>query len=73
MTTPSINCAEVCVNGCIQPDDCPNRVYQAKTAAFIQKTSLDEMLAIAEEAVRRRKLDRMNQRETPQWVIPEDL
>lgn len=73
MTTPSIDCAEACVNGCIQPDHCPSRVYQAKTAEFIKETSLDEILAIAEEAVRRRNLERMNQRETPQWVIPEDL
>jgi hypothetical protein len=69
----SINCAEACVNGCIQPDSCPSQVYRAQAADFIQNTSLDTMLAMAEEAVRRRNLERMSQAEPPQWVIPEDI
>ena len=74
MTAQSINCAEACINGCIQPDHCPNRAYQEKTAEFIKETSLDEMLAMAEEAVRRRNLERMGQsQEPPQWIIPDDL
>ena len=71
--TPAINCAEACVNGCIRPDDCPNRVYQEQTAQFIEKTSLDDMLAMAEEAVRRRNQERMAAQEPPQWIIPEDI
>ncbi|MEY2976209.1 MAG: hypothetical protein ACO31I_00765 [Prochlorotrichaceae cyanobacterium] len=70
---PAINCAEACTNGCIQPDNCPNRAYQTQASDFIEKTSLDEMLAMAEAAVQRRKLERLSQQEPPQWVIPDDI
>jgi hypothetical protein len=71
--TSTINCAEACINGCLQPDNCPSQVYQNQASDFIKNTSLDDMLAIAEAAVRRRNLERMSQQEPPQWVIPEDI
>lgn len=61
----TINCAEACVNGCVLGDQCPNKEYAAETSKFIQDTSLDKMLEMAEEA-RRKKLTA-----PPQWVIPE--
>lgn len=73
VSNPEPNCAETCTNGCIQPDNCPNRTYQKQASQFIQDTPLEEMLALAEEAQRRRNLERMAQREAPQWVIPDDL
>ena len=66
MNPAEINCAEVCVNGCVLGDKCPNLQYKEQASKFIQETSLDDMLAIAEEAVRKKMMA------PPQWVIPKD-
>lgn len=70
MNPADINCAEACVNGCVLGDQCPNLEYRAQASQFIASTSLDDMLAIAEEAVRKKTLERAS--EAPQWVFPED-
>lgn len=70
MNPAEINCAEACVNGCVLGDDCPNTEYRQQASSFINKTSLDDMLAIAEEAVRKKTLARMS--EPTQWILPED-
>jgi hypothetical protein len=46
----TINCAEACVNGCVLGDKCPHREYANKAEDFISNTSLDSMLAIADES-----------------------
>jgi hypothetical protein len=61
----TVNCAEACVNGCILGDKCPNKEFAADATKFINETSLDTMLKIAEEA-RRKKL-----MQPPQWIIPD--
>ena len=61
-----INCAEACVNGCVLGDKCPNIEFREATAKFIEETSLDKMLEIAEERLRK-KIS-----EPPKWVFPED-
>jgi hypothetical protein len=61
-----INCAEACVNGCVLGDKCPNIEFREAASKFIQETSLDEMLAIAEERLRKKMM------EPPKWVLPED-
>lgn len=66
-----INCAEVCVNGCVMPNNCPNREYAESASQFIQDTSLDELVAMADEAVRRKALERMSQ--PTEWVIPDEI
>jgi hypothetical protein len=68
-TNREINCAVECVNGCKLGDDCPNKEHQTQASQFIAETSLDTMLAMAEEAVRK-KMARPY--EPPQWVYPED-
>jgi hypothetical protein len=60
-----VNCAEACVNGCILGDKCPKKEYASEASKFINDTSLDTMLEIA-EAARLKKL-----MEPPKWVIPE--
>lgn len=50
----SINCAEACVNGCVLGENCPHRAYAAAASKFIQQTSIDRMLEIAEESVRKK-------------------
>lgn len=61
----AINCAEACINGCVLGDECPNKNYVTKASKFIQETSLDKMLEIAEEALRKKRM------QPPQWVIPD--
>ncbi len=61
----TINCAEACVNGCVLGDKCPHREYVDQAEDFINNTSLDSMLAMAEEAVRKKRMA------PPQWVIPD--
>lgn len=66
----NINCAEACVNGCVLGDRCPNREYTAQASKYIQETPLDELLARAEEAVRKRMMERASQ--PTQWVFPDE-
>ncbi|MDJ1169955.1 hypothetical protein PMG71_11005 [Roseofilum sp. BLCC_M154] len=61
-----IDCAQACVNGCVLGDQCPNREYVQQASNFIQETSLDQMLAIADEALRKKRMA------PPQWIIPEE-
>ncbi|NBD15727.1 MAG: hypothetical protein GVY04_06125 [Cyanobacteria bacterium] len=67
---PQINCAEACVNGCVLGDQCPHKEYAAEASQFINNTSLDQMLDMAEEAVRKK---RAQPPEPTQWVIPDDI
>lgn len=62
-----INCAEACVKGCILGDKCPNLEFREAASKFIEETSLDQMLAMAEERLRKKMM------EPPKWVLPEDL
>ena len=63
----TVNCAVDCVNGCVLGDECPNKEYVKEASQFMQDTSLDRMLEMAEEA-RLKKLA-----EPPKWVIPDEL
>lgn len=65
--TREVNCKVECVNGCVLGEECPNREYAQNTTKFINNTSLDKMIEIAEIA-RRKKLT-----EPPKWVIPDDF
>lgn len=62
----TIDCQTACVDGCVLGDRCPNKEYQEQTSKFIEETSLDDMLVIAEEAMRKKMTA------PPQWVFPED-
>lgn len=66
MEPTQINCAEACKNGCVLGDQCPNLQYRDQATKFIESTSLDRMLEIAEERIKRRMT------EPPKWVFPED-
>ncbi len=67
MEEQKINCAEACVNGCVLGDKCPNIEYREEASQFIQDTSLEKMLEIAEIA-RMKKIS-----EPPKWVIPDEM
>jgi hypothetical protein len=66
MEPAQIDCAVSCVNGCVLGDQCPNLEYKEQASKFVQETSLDDMIAIAEEAIRKKAT------QSPQWVFPED-
>lgn len=66
MNPTQIDCKTACVNGCVLGDDCPNQEYREQASKFIQEKSLDQMLAIAEEALRKKMTA------PTQWVFPED-
>lgn len=67
----TVNCAVECVNGCVKGDECPNEKYTQEASSFIENTSLDKMLEIAEEAVRKKIIARAT--EPRKWVMPEEL
>lgn len=48
----------------------PSGEYVQQASEFINNKSLDEMLEIAQEAVRKKALERASA--PPQWVYPED-
>lgn len=61
----TVNCAVDCVNGCILGDECPKKEYVAQASKFVQDTSLDKMLEMAEEALRKKRM------QPPKWVLPD--
>jgi hypothetical protein len=65
-----INCAVDCQDGCVLGDKCPHKESQQQASEFIESTSLDDMLEMAAEAVRRKQQERAS--EGPKWVFPED-
>jgi hypothetical protein len=65
--TKTVNCQVECVNGCILGAQCPNQEFVAETSKFLENTSLDKMLEMAEIA----RLKKMS--EPPKWVIPDDF
>ncbi|NJL45365.1 MAG: hypothetical protein HC922_05740 [Leptolyngbyaceae cyanobacterium SM2_3_12] len=65
-----VNCAVDCQAGCILGDKCPNQAYTQQASKFISDTPLDKMLEMADQAVRRKMMERASQ--PPKWVLPED-
>lgn len=63
----TVNCQVECVNGCILGEECPNKEFVAETSQFIQNTSLDKILEMAEIA-RLKKISA-----PPKWIIPDDF
>lgn len=56
-TTPAkaeIDCATVCANGCIRPENCPSAEARARVAALLSSTSLDDLVTIATNSLETR-------------------
>ena len=53
-STPEIDCATVCANGCIRPDNCPSAEARARVAALLNSTSLDDLVTIATNSIESR-------------------
>ena len=56
----TIQCAVVCVHGCIRPDACPSAEARAKVAAFLAGSSLDDLVAIASNSLESRIRSRIS-------------
>ena len=67
MNPDNVNCAVDCANGCVLGDRCPNKEYKNEASEFINNTSLDKMLEIAEIAKMKKRA------EPPKWVIPDEI
>jgi diaminopimelate epimerase len=48
-----IDCATVCVNGCVRPEACASAEARARVAALLEARSLDELVAMASAAAER--------------------
>jgi hypothetical protein len=44
----TINCAEMCANGCVLGEKCPHLEYLKEAQKFIKEKSIDRLLEIAE-------------------------
>jgi diaminopimelate epimerase len=47
VAAPEIDCATVCTNGCIRPDNCPSAEARARVAALLSGSSLDDLVNLA--------------------------
>ena len=56
----TIQCAVVCVHGCIRPEACPNTEARAKVAALLAGSSLDDLVAIASSSLESRIRSRIS-------------
>ncbi len=65
MSDKTVNCAVDCVNGCILGDDCPHQEYKKAASKFIQETSMDDILKLAEDSL----VDRLTR--SPNFSVPE--
>jgi diaminopimelate epimerase len=50
----AINCATVCVNGCVRPDACPSAEARSRVEALLSSSSLDDLVAIASNSLESR-------------------
>jgi len=51
---PEIDCATVCTNGCIRPDNCPSAEARARVAALLSGSSLDDLVTLASNTLESR-------------------
>jgi len=45
--TATIDCAVVCANGCVRPDNCPSAEARQRALALLNSSSLDDLVAMA--------------------------
>jgi diaminopimelate epimerase len=55
----TIDCATVCVAGCIRPEACASAEARARVAALLEDRSLDDLLALASASLEARSRDRL--------------
>ena len=58
-TQEPIDCAVVCVNGCLRPDNCSSAEARARVETLLQGRSLDDLVAIATQSLESRTRSRL--------------
>ena len=51
---PVVDCATVCVNGCIRPEACPSAEARARAMALLESSSLDDLVTLASDSLESR-------------------
>jgi diaminopimelate epimerase len=51
---PTVDCATVCVNGCIQPEACASAEARQRVEALLNSSSLDDLVALATNSLEAR-------------------
>jgi diaminopimelate epimerase len=51
---PEVDCATVCVNGCIRPDACPSAEARARAMAQLERSSQDDLVTLASDSLESR-------------------
>jgi diaminopimelate epimerase len=54
LETAGVDCATVCVQGCIRPDDCPSAAARARVEALLSSSSLDDLVNLAANSLENR-------------------
>ena len=49
-----VDCAVVCANGCVRPDNCPSAEARQRAMALLSSSSLDDLVAIATNSLESR-------------------
>ena len=52
--SPAVDCASVCINGCIRPEACPSAEVRARVDALLNSSSLDDLVAMATNSLESR-------------------
>jgi len=52
--SPAVDCASVCINGCIRPEACPSAEARARVDALLKSSSLDDLVALATNSLESR-------------------
>ena len=63
---PEIDCATVCVNGCIRPEACASQAARAQVEALLGGRSLDELVALATNSAESRFRARLGTEASPE-------
>jgi diaminopimelate epimerase len=55
---PEIQCAVVCVQGCVRPEACASAEARSRVAALLSERSLDDLVALASSSLESRSRSR---------------
>ncbi|MEA5443107.1 diaminopimelate epimerase [Cyanobium gracile UHCC 0281] len=59
----SLDCATVCINGCLRPEACASADARARVTALLEGLSLDDLVALAGESLESRTRGRLSRDE----------
>jgi len=54
VSSQTVDCATVCISGCVRPDACPSAAARAQALALLERSSLDELVTLASDSLEAR-------------------